>query len=331
MRNQDHGIGQGSGVGVLLPNVHETIEAHFAAAWLGASVVNLNTRLVAHELAYIMQDSEPEAVIVHQDLLERVLEAMSQPGSQSSVKLILVARLGAGGIPSFPEAIHSVACTKYEEALGVDLAGGHGSKTDLDLSLPYQVYYTSGTTGKPKRVILDMGIVCKHATGTIDAMRINKTDVWGHFAPMFHLVDAFAIYAVTHVQGSHVMLESFDSVRTMQVIEREGVTISNVAATMVTLMVSSPWCQLVDFTTLRILSCGGSPLVPATVKKAIKPMGNIVKWSSKPMRIATAVITKVAKTAISKPEALYRPKRIHPARPGGGLKVSKGLLTSLSS
>ena len=80
---------------------------------------------------------------------------------------------------------------KYEDAVGADTPGSDfGSKTEVDSSIPYQVYYTSGTTGKPKRVILSLGIVCKHAIGTIDAMRINKNDIWGHFAPMFHLVDA---------------------------------------------------------------------------------------------------------------------------------------------
>ena len=89
---QSQGVSQGSGIGALLPNIHETMEAHFAAAWLGASIVNLNTRLVAHELAYILDDSLPETVIVHHSLLDRVLEAMSHSGSASSVKLILVVR-----------------------------------------------------------------------------------------------------------------------------------------------------------------------------------------------------------------------------------------------
>ena len=269
------GVGHGSSVGVLLPNIHETIESHFAAAWLGASVVNLNTRLVAHELAYILGDSAPDAVIVHKDLLDRVPEAMDLAGQESSIKLILVVRSGAAeGVGALEHAKHQTSWAKYEDAIGADTPGSDfGSKTEVDSSIPYQVYYTSGTTGKPKRVILSLGIVCKHAIGTIDAMRINKNDIWGHFAPMFHLVDAFAIYSVTHVQGTHVMLESFDSVRTMQTMEREGVTISNVASTMVTLMVSSPWCQSLDFSSLRILSCGGSPLVPATVKKAIGTFG----------------------------------------------------------
>ena len=248
------GVGNGSSVGVLLPNIHETIESHFAAAWLGASVVNLNTRLVAHELAYILGDSAPDAVIVHKDLLDRVLEAMDLTGQESSIKLILVVRSGAAeGVGALEHAKHQTSWAKYEDAIGADTPGSDfGSKTEVDSSIPYQVYYTSGTTGKPKRVILSLGIVCKHAIGTIDAMRINKNDIWGH-----------AIYSVTHVQGTHVMLESFDSVRTMQTMEREGVTISNVASTMVTLMVSSPWCQSLDFSSLRILSCGGSPLVPA--------------------------------------------------------------------
>ena len=89
---QGRGACSGSSIGALLPNIHETMEVHFAAAWLGASVVNLNTRLVPHELAYIMQDSSPEIVIVHHNLLDCVVEALNQPGCVFNVKLVLVVR-----------------------------------------------------------------------------------------------------------------------------------------------------------------------------------------------------------------------------------------------
>jgi hypothetical protein len=40
-------------------------------------------------------------------------------------------------------------------------------------------------------------------------MRLHKGDVWGHFAPLFHLVDVFAVYAITLVGGRHVLLPTF--------------------------------------------------------------------------------------------------------------------------
>ena len=95
-------------------------------------------------------------------------------------------------------------------------ARGGGSFPLLDFSTSSQndhnnsggnnahMYYTSGTTGNPKGVMLTHDIVSKHAWATCAEMRLNRTDVWAHVAPMFHLVDAFAIYAVTLVGGRHV-------------------------------------------------------------------------------------------------------------------------------
>ena len=272
---QQAGAGRGSRLGVLLPNTHETIEIHFATAWLGATVVNLNTHLVANELAYIMRDAEVEVLIVHADLLDGAVQALSalqEDGSALIVEHVVVVR---GEDRSIDLAVlPGVPCSHYERGLdAIDITPStallFNQSIHCDAASPYQMYYTSGTTGKPKGVILSMDIVCRHATGTIDAMRINGADVWGHFAPMFHLVDAFAIYAVTHVRGRHVILETFEASRALEAIEREGVTVSNLASTMVNLMASSPAVGLRDYSSLRIMSCGGSPLSPSVVRRVI--------------------------------------------------------------
>ena len=49
-------------------------------------------------------------------------------------------------------------------------------------------------------------------------MRLGADDVWGHFAPMFHLVDAFAVYAITAVGGRHVISHTFSAGSTFQLI-----------------------------------------------------------------------------------------------------------------
>ncbi|MEW5315631.1 MAG: hypothetical protein WDW38_007045 [Sanguina aurantia] len=159
------------------------------------------------------------------------------------------------------------------EALAVHRAAMLGAGAALDPEDGYEMYYTSGTTGRPKGVILSHRIVMTHAIGTIREMQLHGGDVWGHFAPMFHLVDVFAIYAITLVGGRHVLQPTFSAVSTLLAIERERVSCSNVASTMVTLMVNSPLLPALDLTSLRILSCGGSPLAPAVVRRAVGALG----------------------------------------------------------
>ena len=104
-------------------------------------------------------------------------------------------------------------------------------------------------------------------------MRLHAEDVWLHVAPMFHLVDAFAIYAVTAVGGRHVIMPTFAAAETLRVIERERVSVTNMASTMALLCVNNPLAGVVDTSSVRVMSCGGSPLPAAAVRRAVAVLG----------------------------------------------------------
>merc|ERR1712078_818971 len=151
--------------------------------------------------------------------------------------------------------------------------GGGRLRAAEEGDFPFQIYFTSGTTGTPKRVELTHHQIVSHAMGVCRESRLRGGDCWGHFAPIFHLVDAFAMFALTRVGGRHVFLPRFDALSCFRAVEREGVTCSNVASTMLTLMVNSPASAFFDLSTLRLLSCGGSHQSPAVVRKAFSLLG----------------------------------------------------------
>ncbi|KDD72376.1 AMP-binding enzyme, partial [Helicosporidium sp. ATCC 50920] len=138
---------------------------------------------------------------------------------------------------------------------------------------PFHIYYTSGTTGRPKGVALSHRVVLWHALGCVREMRLCAEDVWGHFAPMFHLVDVFAVYAVTLVGGRHVTMPAFAAAPALLAIERERVSVVNFASTMVAMLATNPLAPLLDLTSLRLVSCGGSPASPAVVRAAVALFG----------------------------------------------------------
>eukprot|EP00966_Prymnesium_polylepis_P112412 2600663-Prymnesium_polylepis.1 len=70
------------------------------------------------------------------------------------------------------------------------------------------MYYTSGTSGRPKGVVLSHANVATHAAQCVAEHRHHASDVWGHFAPMFHLVDAYGMYCTTWVGGRHAFVEA---------------------------------------------------------------------------------------------------------------------------
>ena len=122
-------------------------------------------------------------------------------------------------------------------------------------------------------MVLSHAIVSAHALHTAREMRLHSGDVWLHVAPMFHLVDAFAVYSVTRVCGRHVILPAFTAAAALRTIEQERVTASNMASTMALLCAQNPAAAVLDLSSLRIVSCGGSPLPAADVRRAVAAFG----------------------------------------------------------
>jgi acyl-CoA synthetase (AMP-forming)/AMP-acid ligase II len=136
-----------------------------------------------------------------------------------------------------------------------------------------QLYYTSGTTGAPKGVMLTHGNVLAHAEGTIAELGLCADDVWGHIAPMFHLADAWACFAITQVGGVHVMAPRFEAEEVLRLIAAQRITISNLIPTMLNLMVKHPRVAEFDLGSLRAILSGGAPIAPGVVRQIIAAFG----------------------------------------------------------
>jgi len=132
-----------------------------------------------------------------------------------------------------------------------------------------QLYYTSGTTGRPKGVMLTHKNVKSHALGTIAELHLTDSDNWFHVAPLFHLADAWATFAITWVGGKHVILPSFEPLEALRMIQKEKITLSNLIPTMLNLMVNHPDVGRFDYSSLRVILSGGAPIAPETVRKII--------------------------------------------------------------
>jgi acyl-CoA synthetase (AMP-forming)/AMP-acid ligase II len=256
-------IGAGDRLSILELNSLEFYIAYYAAAALGAVLNPLNYRLSNRELAFILRDSGSRWLLVSTEFQPQV-ETIS---NETALEGIL-------WLGEETAASSAIAGGTRSVALGEIPDPGSGlTPTIVDPDRPAHLYYTSGTTGRPKGVILTHRNVCRHAEGAVAELDLGPDDHWGHMAPMFHLADAWAVFAITLVGGRHVMLPRFDAQAALRTIAREKVTISNLIPTMLNLMVTSPEVRQYDLSSLRVILSGGAPIALDVVRKIIDTFG----------------------------------------------------------
>ena len=252
------GLNRTDRIAILHENRHEFLEAYFAAAHLGAILVPLNIRLSTKELAMILNDSGARILISQWAFHDKVREI---PELVPSIKEFIWTRNGLDDLG--PDGLN------YESLLAgqTDNPPPEISIRDDDVA---HLYYTSGTTGRPKGVMLTHKNVKSHALGSIAELQLTDKDTWLHAAPLFHLADAWATFAITWVGGKHVLVPTFDVLEVLRLIQEERITLSNLIPTMLNMMVNHQEIGDFDFTGLRVLLSGGAPIAPETVRKIIR-------------------------------------------------------------
>ncbi|MEW6374245.1 MAG: long-chain-fatty-acid--CoA ligase [Thermodesulfobacteriota bacterium] len=252
------GIEKGDKVALLHPNCHYFLEAYYGIAQIGAISVPINYRLSPKEIAFILQDSESKLLIA-----DPMFQKQIDPIRGEIQEIVKILWTGEDKISREPRDL------RYEAIL--DPGDSHlfheAPITGEDVA---QIYYTSGTTGRPKGVMLSHKNVTTHALGTIAEVHLIDSDVWIHVAPLFHLADAWATWAITWVGGTHVLIREFDPKTVLETIEREKVTLTNLIPTMLNLMVNYPDVGKYDYRSLRVLLSGGAPIAPEVVRKIVE-------------------------------------------------------------
>jgi fatty-acyl-CoA synthase len=251
------GLQRNDRLAILHENCHVFLETYFAAAHLGLILVPLNFRLSPIELAMILNDSGSKMLIAQGFFKDKVdtLYALA-PG----VEAVIWSRKGQQ---------ESTGETEYESLLA---RSEPMTPRELDIKDDdvAHLYYTSGTTGRPKGVMLTHKNVKSHALGTIADLHLADSDHWFHVAPLFHLADAWATFAITWAGGKHVVIPSFDPVSVLKTLQKEKITLTNLIPTMLNMMVNHPQAADFDYSSLRVILSGGAPIAPEVVRKIIE-------------------------------------------------------------
>jgi crotonobetaine/carnitine-CoA ligase len=189
------GIGHGSVVAVMLPNVPEMPVTWLALARLGAVMAPVNVRYTAHELRYLLEDSGARHLVLHGDYLP-VLDGMTPRPSLEAVIVAGMPRAGEHGWQALLDAAHPAAKPTREAALD-----------DL-----MNIQYTSGTTGLPKGCLLTQRywLACAQAYAHCDGLvlkRILSPNPFFYMTPQWLMLMAFmargTLFVAPHLSLTH--------------------------------------------------------------------------------------------------------------------------------
>lgn len=263
------GLKRGSVAAISCPNTAEFMEVYYACGIEGIVLVPLNYRLAVEELRAIITDSDAELIFFHQRFADCAKQVL--PYCKKIKNVIVIGENPEGSLLTIE---HTPGMTKHQYE---DLCAEKSAKFE---SIPYiqpddlaHLYYTSGTTGRPKGVMLSHGNVMFNALGAISELKLSDHDTWIHAAPLFHLADAWATFAITWVGGKHVFLPQFHAKDTLSTINKEKVTVTVLVPTMLNAMVNDPAVGEFSYDSLRMLLTGGSPIAPEVVRRVMKTFG----------------------------------------------------------
>jgi fatty-acyl-CoA synthase len=192
-------------VAAILPNTPAMLDLHFAAPAAGLVIVPINTRLGSDEIGYILKHSGAKALFVDQEFTGLV-----KPLDLGTTTVVRVDDTGAPGDP-------------YEDFLAAQSPRPLEPWTEDEYET-ISINYTSGTTGRPKGVMVHHRGAYLNALGEVieTGMTFESTYLWT--LPMFHCNGWCFTWGVTAMSGTHVCLRRVDSSRIWDLIDHEGVT-----------------------------------------------------------------------------------------------------------
>ncbi len=209
------GVAKGTRVATIAPNTHAHLEAFYAVPQVGAVLVPINYRLTADDFAYILNHSGTKVVCAHADYLAMVDSIRSR----------------------IPTVEHFVAFEggpregwlDYEALIAEP--GAPAAKVAIDERDLLTINYTSGTTARPKGVMITHRNAYLNTVGTLVHVHMTSAERYLWTLPMFHANGWTFVWTVTAVGATHVCLRRVEPAGIFDTLRNESITMLCAAPT----------------------------------------------------------------------------------------------------
>ena len=211
---QELGVGQGDRVAYIAPNTHAQLESFYAVPQIRAVLVPINYRLTPDDFAYLINHSGAKVVCAEADYLAAVEGIRAQLPNVAHFVALSGARAG---------------WLDYETSLAESTSDF--VRPEIDERDLLTINYTSGTTSRPKGVMITHRNAYMNTVGTLVHEHMTCADRYLWTLPMFHANGWTFVWTVTAAGAAHVCLPKIDSRVVFQLIEKERITMFCAAPT----------------------------------------------------------------------------------------------------
>ena len=240
------GVGPEDRVAMLEKNGIEHFEVFFGAALLNAVCVDVNWRLAPPEVEYIVNDAGAKVFVVGEDFVP-VLDAI-EPNLTSVKRTLVIGR-------------------DYAEAVDAAPTGDPGEQSALD-DVAFQLY-SSGTTGRPKGVLLSNSNIVALVPQSVGTVQLDETSVNLVAMPLFHIGGGGWATAGMWMGCKSIIVRDLDPAKLVQLFAEEGITNAFIVPAVLQFMLGVPGVGDQDYPALRSILYGASPISEAVLAGAM--------------------------------------------------------------
>ena len=244
------GVSKGDRIAYISPNTHENLESFYGVPQIGAILVPINFRLTPNEIQYILNHSGAKVVCAHSDYLETIETVRGDcPAVEHFIAL-------EGDHPRW---------TSYESLLEAE--SSEFQPVEISESDLLTINYTSGTTSRPKGVMITHRNAYMNMVGTLLHHPMDCADRYLWTLPMFHANGWTFVWIVTAVGGTHVCLRKMSPAQTFHLIRNESITMLCAAPTVLISLANAPADERGEVSPgVRVMTAGAPPAA-ATIKR----------------------------------------------------------------
>ncbi|MFN8508622.1 MAG: long-chain-fatty-acid--CoA ligase [Dehalococcoidia bacterium] len=256
------GIEQGDRVCILSPNSHYFLESYYGVTQIGAILVPLNYRLVAADHEYIINHAGVKAVLVDYEYTN-VVDTIREDLPNVAHFIVADPRPDRQPQPGWTDWDTLVGTMPVSPTPAIEQ--GENDTTSIN--------YTSGTTARPKGVMLTHRNVYINAYNFIAHLRIRHEDVELWTLPMFHANGWGGPFAITAMGATHVVLRAVVGADIYSLIEQHGVTFGCMAPAVLSTILNYPDKAKHAIKTKPRFVVAGAPPPAAFIERLEKEMG----------------------------------------------------------